>query len=107
MPLRDPPDRALALAATVGTLRDHWIETRCCRMVAIPLRLVASSGHGSRTLADVVVRLRCTACGKPPVSVELVEDEARYGAAAYGGRPLWRVRLIGEELPSDGPVRQP
>src|SRR5208337_652597 len=43
---------------------------------------------GRAPLADVVVRLRCTACGKPPVSVELVEDEARYGAAAYGGRPM-------------------
>ena len=75
-------------------------------MVAIPLRLVAGFGHASRTLADVVVRLRCTACGKPPVSVELVDDEARYRAEAmavggYGGRPPWRVWLICEEPPSD------
>src|SRR5271166_1192663 len=96
MPLSLPPDRSLALAATVGTLRDRWIETRYCRAVSIPLRLVAGSGHASRTLADVVVRLRRTACGKPPASVELIEDAAMIGAAMYGGRPPWRVVLIGE-----------
>ena len=97
MPLSAAPDRALALAATVGTLRGHWIETRCCRAVSIPLLAMAREGHAHRTLADVVMRLRCTSCGKPPRSVELIENAAMIGAGMYGGRAPWRVRLVGDE----------
>jgi len=95
MPLSASPDRMLALAGTIGTLRGHWLEVRCCRCVSIPLLLVARAGHGGRTLGDVVLRLRCSACGQAPRSVELVEDPARDGAALYGGRPPWRVALLG------------
>jgi len=35
-----PPDRNLALATTVRTLRGHWIEMRCCRIMSIPLLLI-------------------------------------------------------------------
>ncbi|HKM65134.1 MAG TPA: hypothetical protein VJY39_21860 [Acidisphaera sp.] len=95
MPLSAPPDRTLARAATVGTLRAHWLETRCCRSVSLPLQVIARQGHAHRTLADVVVRLRCSSCGEPPASIELIEHAAMVGAAMYGGRPPWRVQLVG------------
>ena len=97
MPLPAAPDRALALAATVATLRGHWIETSCCRHVSIPLVVLARQGQAHRTLADVVIRLRCTSCNQPPQSIDLIENAAMIGAAMYGGRAPWRVRLIGEE----------
>jgi hypothetical protein len=89
-----PYDRSLALACQVRTLRAFWLEVRCCRGVSLlPLQLMAGKGEAGRTLADVVVRLRCQACGKAPAAVALIET-ANAPPAAYGGSQGWRVMLI-------------
>ena len=36
-----PGDRAVVLACSVRTLRGCWIETQCCRIAFLPLRLMA------------------------------------------------------------------
>ena len=89
-------DRALVLAAGVGALRRHWLETRCgCgASTQIPLRMLAEQGQGARTIADVLIRLRCKSCGRAPIAVHLIEDLRDAGVAAYGGTPAWRVVLI-------------
>jgi hypothetical protein len=63
MPDQPPGDRAVLLACSVRTLRGFWLEATCCRTVFLPLRVMAASrGLPDRTVADVLVRLRCQKC---------------------------------------------
>ncbi len=78
MPSATPPfDRAIALACTMHTLRGRWLYVRCACLASSsrPVRLILRDdpAAGRRTLADVVVRLRCDACNARPVSVHLTE----------------------------------
>jgi hypothetical protein len=96
-PANPPPlDRALALAASVGALTDHLLEVRCrCGGTTLyPLRLLADQGQRARTLADVVLRLRCKRCEQAPARVDLIEYAGEEGVVGYGGRPAWRVMLV-------------
>jgi hypothetical protein len=106
-----PLDRSMALAASVRTLSDWWLETRCgcqaCSM--IPLRMMVASGFGARSLADVLLKLRCRSCGRRPVGVDLLEHgNSAPAILAYGGRPPWRVALL-ERSAADagGPAGRP
>jgi hypothetical protein len=93
-----PLDRALALAASVKALSRLrcWLEARCgcgsCTL--IPLRLLAEQGQAARTIADVLLRLRCRGCGQTPATVDLIECAGEQGVVAHGGRPAWRVALL-------------
>ncbi len=59
------------------TLRGRWLYVRCaclassCRPVRMILRDDPAAGR--RTLADVLVRLRCDTCKSRPASVHLTE----------------------------------
>jgi hypothetical protein len=90
-------DRTIILAATVGALARFtcWLETRCeCRSCTqIPVPLLAKQGQASRTIADVLLRLKCKRCGKSPASVELVEWIGKQETFADGRLP-WRVELL-------------
>ena len=92
-----PLDRALVLAATVGALAPLkcWLETRCgcgaCTQIPVPL--LAKEGQAARTIADVLLRLRCRGCGRSPVTVELIECAGKQDALP-GGRLPWRVELL-------------
>ena len=94
MPDQPPGDRAVILACSVRSLRRYWLEVRCgCgRSGGIPLRLMAAN----RTIADVLVQLRCERCHQRPTSVAVAENPA---GRAHGviGPPGWRVVLIGED----------
>lgn len=98
-PANPPPfDRTLALAASVKALArlGCWLEARCgcgsCTLV--PLRLLAKQGQAGRTVADVLIRLRCRGCGQAPASVDLIEYAGEEGVVGYGGRPAWRIGLL-------------
>jgi hypothetical protein len=57
--------------------------------------MASNRGVADRTLADVLVRLRCQKCRQPPASAALVGDAVGQ-AAGRGGSPAgWRVMLIG------------
>ena len=92
-----PLDRALVLAASVGALSRLrcWLETRChcgaCTQIPVPL--LAKEGQGARTIADVLLRLRCRSGGRSPVTVELMECVGKQDALP-GGRLPWRVELL-------------
>jgi hypothetical protein len=51
-----------------------WLELRgCCQIVYMPLPLMVQRHGGALVLGDVVARLRCSKCGRPPPFVALVE----------------------------------
>jgi hypothetical protein len=99
MSAQPPGDRAVLLACSVRTLRGFWIEATCCRTTFLPLRLMVSNrGLADRTLADVLVLLRCQKCHQPPPSAALVGDAAGQASGRSGSPAGWRVVLIGEGL---------
>ncbi len=59
--------------------------------------LATDPRRGGRTLADLLIRLRCEACGARPASAALVESVAGQAAAraGYGAPAAWRLELIG------------
>ncbi len=62
-----PFDRAIALACTVQTLRGRslYVRCRCLTSTVWPVRLLLKrdSSVQTRTLADMIVFLRCSTCG--------------------------------------------
>lgn len=78
MPSATPPfDRAIALACTMATLRGRWLHVRCgcVHLSSLPIRLLLAEGRAAagQPLADLLVHLRCKACGVRPTSVHLTE----------------------------------
>ncbi len=61
----------------MATLRGRWLHVRyaCKHLSSLPIRLLLAEGRAaaSQPLADLVVRLRCKACGVRPMSVHLTE----------------------------------
>jgi hypothetical protein len=97
MSAHPPADRAVLLACSVRTLRGSWIEATCCRTTFLPLRLMAGNQRlADRTLADVLVLLRCQKCHQPPASAALVGDAAGQASGRSGSPAGWRVALIGD-----------
>jgi len=86
-----------------GELRDLAlsldIRCSCGRTTTPPFRamLVDRPKLASVALGQIVIRIRCQACGQPPVRVALVmatEHAARAGDGR-GPRP-WEVVLVGD-----------
>jgi hypothetical protein len=51
---------------------DCRLELHCCRgQSVIPVRLLIRD-HGDRTFIEVLAKLRCRQCRKPPGAIELV-----------------------------------
>ncbi len=99
---RPPPpfDRSIALACSLRTFRDRSIEITCCSIKEVPLKLLgAEGGRGSMTMADLMARLRCERCGKPPICVYLEEDQTKGLWAGGGQAPGWHILLMGEPTP--------
>lgn len=104
MPAPDKPiaDRTVLLACSVRGLRGYWLQVRCsCRRYnTISLRTLATNHTLAEvSIADVLVKLRCEACGERPIAVALASDQT---AGAYGkiGDPGWRVMLVGDDAPT-------
>lgn len=95
-----PFDRAVALACTMHTMRARFIYVRCGCLASTlwPVRLMLERNGSvrTRTLADVLVLLRCTICSARPLSVHLTENG--YPPDVRGDlEPGWNVLLHGTE----------
>ncbi len=107
MPPTLPHDRALALAASLRSLRHLWLAVECCGTSIIPLRTLPARG----TLADVALALRCKKCGDPARRAVLLDNPAGDMAPIWGGREPWRLVVLdaatsdraGPRAPSGGP----
>lgn len=98
MPDQPPGNRAILLACSVRTLRRARLEVHCCRTALLPLRLMAATpGMADRTLANVLVQLRCRECHRRPSNVALMEDPVG-GAHGRVGASGWRVVLVEDEV---------
>ena len=89
----EPPyDRALALAAQVRTMRDHYLEVICgcgARRV-IGLGVMAKDPRfATATLAHVALKIGCDACTGGPTEVHLTATIYGTQAPEYGGGPLY------------------
>jgi hypothetical protein len=98
MPSPPPFDRAIALACTMATLRARYLSVRCsCGAVqTLPVRLMiqADLSAGTRSLADVVVHIRCYACRQRPAAIHLCADAHGPGPLRGGPEPGWSVLLV-------------
>jgi hypothetical protein len=82
---------------TIGELDGWYLEIVCrCRIVHYPLSLMARKHGGDMLLTDVVPRLRCEVCGRPPAKVDLVDNPLAEAHGMLGRRPAKRRRLAGE-----------
>lgn len=83
------------VVSTPLILAEHdgwWLEAICgCgRCTQIPIRILLKEWRRETELGQIVRRLRCRDCGKPPISTELVED-IQAGAKGTGTAPGRRI----------------
>ena len=91
MPPSLSPDCALALAASVRSLRHLWLHVECCGAAIFPLRTM----HGRGSLADVVLAMRCKRCGEAPRAATLLDSATGGMPTIWGGREPWRLVVVG------------
>ncbi len=100
--MQEPPyDRALALAAQVRSMRDHFLDVSCgCgdhRVIA--LGLVAKDRQlAAATLADLALRLTCHGCYRGPDEIYLcATSHGRSAPEVGGGNEVWTLPLHTKE----------
>ncbi len=99
MPFAVPPyDRTIALACTMHTLRGRWLHVRCRCGHSTPhpvrLMLIEQPNWAGRTLADVLVNLRCRGCrGRRRLTIHLCEDAHGVGSLPKSIQPGWALLL--------------
>ena len=96
--MQTPPyDRALALAAQVRTMRDHFLEVRCgcgARRVIALARMAEDKRIATATLAHVALRAACHGCHTGPTEVHLCATINGLQPPQYGGGIVWSVALV-------------
>lgn len=105
-----PYDRALALAAQVRTMREHYLEVRCgcgARRVIALARMMEDQRVANATLAHVALRTACHGCYTGPTEVNLCATVHGTEPAPFGGSLAWAIALV--QRPSVGAyhLRQP
>jgi len=85
------PAPPFLLELPLARIGPAWLSLTCCKGTAyVPLRLLSGQYPRAR-LGDVLPRLRCKACRKPPAGLALIDNPA---GEAEGGPPLgWRIEL--------------
>jgi hypothetical protein len=66
------------------------LELKCCGMTIYPLRLLAQQ-HGDRTFVEILRRLRCKQCKRPPAPVYLCAGHREF---CHGAPPDWAIELV-------------
>lgn len=94
----EPPyDRALALAAQVRTLRDHYLDVSCgCgehRVIALG-QMARDPRIATATLAHVALRITCHGCHTGPDEVFLCATVYGREEPAFGGGLVWTLPLV-------------
>lgn len=92
-----PPDNPET--CTLGELDGFWLDIRCPkgRSVTYPLRLLGRRFGPALALGQVLPRLSCKCCRKPPVRVRLQETPYADNRGMAGAKVGWGVLLIGTE----------
>ena len=77
---------------------DCRLELHCCRGATVyPVRLLMKNS-GDRTFADVLSRLRCSRCKRPPAPVWLCAGHRQHNHSAA---PDWAIELVPEPQASN------
>ena len=86
--MHPPPFRPAQL---LSDWPDCQLELHCCAGTTIyPVRLLAAR-HGDRTFADLLTRLRCKRCRRPPEQVWLCAGHRQFN---HGAPPDWAIELM-------------
>jgi hypothetical protein len=77
----------------------YWLDlrcdpARCTKVVRVPLKLIAAKQGSQRVLREVIARLRCTQCGKPPSQVTITESPITPGGAHIAPVSHWSEVLV-------------
>lgn len=95
-------DRAagLVMQVAIADLGGYWLELHCDRhgMTLLPFNLIARRQGGKHRFADVLARLTCKICHRPPARAWLNETHNR--TFQHGAPPGWSVQLV----PAPAPV---
>ena len=100
--MREPPyDRALALAAQVQTMRDHYLDVSCgCgerRVIALGV-MARDRKLATATLAHIALRITCHGCMTGPDEVHLCATiHGRVPPTVGGGDAVWTMPLVTRE----------
>lgn len=93
--MSSPWTKQTALAASLTALSTAWLRLTChpgcAKVTNYPLRLLRQR-VGDVTLGDVLPRMKCEQCHRPPASVVLCDDPNTSGLG--GTRQTWRVELV-------------
>ena len=97
----EPPyDRALALAAQVRTMRDHYLEVMCgCgdrRVIGLGV-MARDPSVATATMAHVALRITCHGCTTGPDEVHLCATSSGLVPPTFGGGIVWTMPLITRE----------
>jgi hypothetical protein len=94
-----PPFR---LAHRLSDWPDCKLELSCCRGKTVyPLRLLTQR-HGNRSFAEILARLRCGKCKRPPAPVYLCAGHREHN---HGAPADWAIELVPK--PAEGTGREP
>jgi len=86
--MHPPPFR---LAHRLSDWPDCRLELHCCQGATIfPLRLLAAD-RGDRTFAEILPRLRCKHCKRPPAPVYLCAGHREHN---HGAPADWAIELV-------------
>jgi len=95
-----PYDRALALAAQVRTMRDHFLDVSCgCgdrRVIALGM-MARDNRVATATLAHVALRLSCLGCRTGPDEIHLCATINGMQAPIFGAGVVWTMPLLTRE----------
>jgi hypothetical protein len=84
-----PP--AFRLAHQLSDWLDCSLELHCCQGTTIlPLRLLAMK-RGDKTFAEILPRLRCKRCNRPPAPVYLCAGHREHN---HGAPADWAIELV-------------
>ena len=67
----------MVMQATIADLDGYWLELQCARhgTTMMPVRLIQKRQGGTHRLVDVLARLTCKICHRPPAFAWLNETE--------------------------------
>jgi hypothetical protein len=67
------------------------LELQCCKGATLyPVRLLRQ-GHGDQTFWEILRRLRCKSCKRPPAPVYLCAGHRQHN---HGAPPDWAIELV-------------
>jgi len=88
-----PPD--ITGYETLISLNGFWLHCVCpgCRTIDYSIKMLCAHVGWAVLLNDAVDRFKCKKCGRPPASVELIDDPSAGAHGIPSGRKRKRITV--------------